>query len=181
MPSIYHWHCTLFTGFFFGVIRLTQRIQFTTSLPSVSRQNKLISGVWVCVCVRVRACVHFVQRHTELFVTVTLKHTLQEFGNLVSLNAFHCFAKHHLCVIFLRNTVSKLTFSMTDNNDRLCLILSYKHHMCKHGDRLWVTCFASVERVTYIKCNFHTLPCNYSNKHRAFYCFRSFSLLYCLH
>jgi hypothetical protein len=56
MPCLYHWHCTvctlhftLCTGVFFGIIRVTQRIQFTTSLPSASRQNKLICGVCVCI------------------------------------------------------------------------------------------------------------------------------------
>lgn len=83
-----------------------------------------------------------------------------------------------------RNTISKLTFSTTDNNNnnRLCLILRKRTSLTN------VTCanraffcrphvLYSVERVTYIQCIFHTLP---FNKHCAFYYFRSFTLC-CLH
>ena len=129
MPSIYRWHCTLCTGVFFGIIRVSQRIQFTTSLPSAFRQNKLICGVCVSVCVCVCVCA----LHTATCRIICYSHPKTHnlwIWKLVSLNALHFLAKHHLCAIFLRNTISKLTFSTTDNNNnnnnnnnRLCLIL----------------------------------------------------------
>ena len=72
------------------------------------------------------ACVRAL--HTATYRIICYRHPkthITGIWKLVSLNSLHCFAKHHLCAIFFRNTISKLTISMTDNNNnRLCLILN---------------------------------------------------------
>ena len=109
MPSIYHWHCTLWTGFFFSIIRVTQRFHYTVSLPSTYHQNKFI---W-CVCAL----------HTATYSIIFYSHPkthIKGKWKLVCLNALHFFVKRHLSAIFLRHTVSKLYIRYDIS---LCLML----------------------------------------------------------